>query len=311
MTRHLLEIDDLSKGELLEVLERCSETHPPKVLAGRGAALLFEKPSNRTRHSTEMAVVHLGGHPIYVRPEEVGLDVRETAEDVARTLGCYHAVIAARVFEHHKLERMAGAGGVPVVNLLSDQSHPLQAIADLLTIRAEFGAFAGRTLAWVGDYSNVARSLGLAASMVGIGLRFAAPDGYGPPPQELARFRELGAPQAVSTDDPKTAVDGVDVVSTDAWYAMGQEEEAVARRAAFADYTVDGALLAAAAPGVILLHCLPAHRGEEVSDEALEGPHSRVWPQARNRLAAARGAIEWLVTHSEPTGATEAMEGSP
>ncbi|MCU1353095.1 MAG: ornithine carbamoyltransferase [Acidimicrobiales bacterium] len=311
MTRHLLEVDDLSPAELAEVLERCSEHHPARVLAGRGAALLFEKPSNRTRHSTEMAVVELGGHPIYVRPEEVGLDVRETAEDVARTLSCYHAVIAARVFEHAKLERMAAAGSVPVVNLLSDEGHPLQAIADLLTIRAEFGAFAGRTVAWVGDYSNVARSLGLASAMVGMGLRFAAPRGYGPPAEDLARFSELGAPEVVATDEPKVAVAGADVVVTDAWYAMGQEEEAVARRAAFAGYTVDAPLLAAAAPTAILLHCLPAHRGEEVSSEALDGPHSRVWPQAANRLAAARGAIEWLVTRSAPSGATEVVEGSP
>ncbi|HEY4378401.1 MAG TPA: ornithine carbamoyltransferase [Acidimicrobiales bacterium] len=299
MTRHLLEIDDLTAVELADVLERCSEHHPSRVLDGRGAALLFEKPSARTRHSTEMAVVALGGHPVYVRPDEVGLDVRESAEDVARTLACYHSVIAARVFEHDKLVRMAAVVPIAVVNLLSEDSHPLQAIADLLTIRAEFGSFAGRTVAWVGDYSNVARSLGIAASMVGMGLRFACPDGYQPPADELDRFRALGAPFAESTDDPRQAAKGAHVVSTDAWYAMGQEEEAAARRQVFAGYRVDSALLDAAEPDAILLHCLPAHRGEEVTDEAVDGPRSRVWPQAANRLAAARGAISWLVSQND------------
>ena len=195
MTRHLLEIDDLTPAELLAVLERCTEPHPPRVLEGQGAALLFEKPSARTRHSTEMAVVQLGGHPIYVRPDEVGLDVRETAEDVARTLACYHAVIAARVYEHSKLERMAAAVDLPVVNLLSEDSHPLQAVADLLTIRAELGSFAGRTLAWVGDYSNVARSLALACAMVGMDVRFGCPAGYQPPFPPPAGYQPPFPPQ--------------------------------------------------------------------------------------------------------------------
>ena len=299
MTRHLLDVDDLSPAELAEVLERCTTPHPREVLAGRGAALIFEKPSNRTRNSTEMAVVALGGHPIYLRKEEVDIDGRESAEDVARTLALYHSVIAARVFDHGVLERMAASVDVPVVNLLSDHSHPLQAIADLLTIRAEFGDVTGRTIAWLGDYSNVARSLGLAAAMCGMAVRFAGPPGFQPDDADLDAFATLGAPEVHRGDDPTAAVDGAHVVVTDAWYSMGQEAEASERRPRFMPYRVDAPLLAGAADDAIFLHCLPAHRGEEVTDEVLDGPRSRVWGEAANRLAAARGAIGWLVEQSD------------
>lgn len=295
MTRHLLEIDDLSAGELAEVLERCAPGATARPLEGKGAALLFEKPSARTRHSTEMAVVQLGGHPIYVRPDEVGLDQRETTEDVTRTLACYHALIAARVFEHRQLDRMAAVSPVPVVNLLSEESHPLQAIADLLTIRAEVGDLAGRAVAWVGDFSNVARSLGLAAGLSGMAVRFASPAGYGPTDLDLDRLLATGAPEVTATEDPAKAVDGADVVVTDTWVSMGEETEASQRRDAFAGYTVDDALMERAAPDSIFLHCLPAHRGEEVSADVIDGPRSRIWPEAANRLHAARGAIAWLL----------------
>jgi ornithine carbamoyltransferase len=296
VTRHLLDIDDLTPAELSQVLDRCADpSPPPQVLAGRGVALIFEKPSNRTRNSTEMAVVQLGGHPVSLKPDEVDIGGRESAEDVARTLACYHSVIAARVFDHSVLERMAASVDIPVVNLLSDKSHPLQAIADLLTIRAELGELAGRSVTWVGDYSNVARSLALAASMEAMSLRFACPDGYDPPAGDLARFVELGAPAAVADVDPEAMVDGADVVVTDAWYSMGQEAEKAVRKPIFEPYRVDAALMAAAAPEAVFLHCLPAHRGEEVTDEVLDGPQSRVWPEAVNRLPAARGALEWLV----------------
>jgi ornithine carbamoyltransferase len=262
-------------------------------MEGRGAALLFEKPSARTRHSTEMAVVQLGGHPVYVRPDEVGIDTRETAEDVARTLSQFHAAICARVFDHGVLERMAGAGRVPVVNLLSDAAHPLQAVADLLTIASERG-LNGTSLAWVGDFSNVARSLAIASAMVGVEVRVASPEGYGPSDADLARVRALGGTIAVA-DSPQEAVAGVDAVSTDAWYSMGQEAEAAERRPLFEPYRVDGALMQQAAPEAIFLHCLPAHRGEEVTDEVLDGPASRVWPQAANRLHAARAVLAYLL----------------
>ena len=298
MTRHLLEVDDLSAAELQEVLALCTAERPRRVLEGRGAALIFEKPSNRTRNSTEMAVVALGGHPIYLKPEEVDIDGRESAEDVARILAMYHSLIAGRVFDHGVLERMASTNTVPVVNLLSDKSHPLQAIADLLTIRAEFDDLEGRTVAWVGDYSNVARSLAIAAAMSGMGVRFACPRGYQPPAEDLDLFRSRGA-AAVEVDiDPQSSVAGAHVVVTDAWCSMGQEAEAVVRKPIFEPYQVDAALMSHASDDAIFMHCLPAHRGEEVTDEVLDGPRSRAWIEAANRLPAARGAVEWLVARS-------------
>lgn len=302
MTRHLLEIDDLTAEELLQVLDRCTSAHPIRVLEDRGAALIFEKPSNRTRNSTEMAVVELGGHPIYLTPDQVDIDGRESAEDVARTLACYHSVIAARVFDHGVLERMAGAVSIPIVNLLSDLSHPLQAIADLLTIRSEFGPdLTGRTMTWVGDYSNVARSLGLACAMQGMTVRFCCPEGYDPPTADFERMAALGAPGTDAFVDPAKAGTGTHVLVTDAWYSMGQEAEAAIRKPIFEPYRVDQTMLEQAEPDAVFLHCLPAHRGEEVTDEVLDGPRSRVWPEAQNRLAAARGALEWLVIASEAT----------
>lgn len=303
MTRHLLDIDDLTPDELADALDRCADpAPPPQVLAGKGAALVFEKPSNRTRNSTEMAVVALGGHPVYLKADEVDIDGRESAEDVARTLACYHSVIAARVFGHDVLERMAGAVDIPVVNLLSDHSHPLQAVADLLTVRAEFGDLAGRTITWVGDYSNVARSLALAAAMSGMAVRFACPAGYDPPAADLARFDAVGTGVAEAADDAVAMVKEADVVVTDAWYSMGQEAEASIRRPVFQPYRVDTALMAHAADHAIFLHCLPAHRGEEVTDDVLDGPQSRVWPEAANRLAAARGMLAWLLDPAREVG---------
>ncbi len=294
MTRHLLEVDDLTLAELGDVLALARRPDPPAVLAGRSVGLVFEKPSTRTRHSTEMAVVALGGHPIYVRPDEVGIDTRETAEDIARTLSCFHGAIAARVYDHTVLERMAGVATISVVNLLSDRSHPLQAVADLVTMRAEFGDLAGRTVTWVGDYSNVARSLGLAASMLTMEVRFACPEDYDVPAGDLARFTELGGTTAAGVD-PAELVEGAHVVATDAWYSMGQEAEKTLRQPIFEAYRVDDGLMARAADDAIFLHCLPAHRGDEVTDAVLDGHQSRVWSEAANRLPAARGAIEWLV----------------
>ena len=296
--RHLLEVDDLSPSELRAVLD-LSNGAVPEVLRGLGMALLFEKPSARTRNSMEMAVVQLGGHPLTIRPDEVGLDVRESVEDVTRTLACYHAMIGARVFEHDKVERMAAVSTVPVVNVLSDDAHPLQALADVLTMAQVLGgvdALAGRTVAYVGDGNNVARSLAIAAGMCGMDVRIATPAGYGPTEADIARIVAAGADLVVGTD-PREAVDGADVVYTDVWASMGHEAEAADRRLAFGGFTVDDALMDVAAPEAIFLHCLPAHRGEEVSDAVLEGPRSRVWQQATNRMHAARGALVWLMEH--------------
>ncbi len=294
MTRHVLEVDDLDPTELAAVLDLAGSPHPPQVLAGHGVALLFEKPSARTRHSTELAVVQLGGHPISVRPDEVGIGTRESAEDVARTLACYHAAIAARVFHHGVLERMAAVSSVPVVNLLSDRAHPLQAIADLLTLRQEWGGLAGRTVAYVGDGNNVCHSLMIAGAMAGVAVRVASPPGFAPAGEAIARAERVGA-SVVVTHDPAEAVDGADAVYTDVWASMGQETEAAERRQRFAAFTVDEALLELAAPGAVFLHCLPAHRGEEVTSAVIDGPRSRVWPQAANRMHAARGLLAWLL----------------
>jgi len=300
--RHVLDIDDLGPDGVAAVLS-LAEADPadlPPVLAGRGVAMVFEKPSNRTRNSTEMAVVALGGHPVYIQGHEVGLDTRESAADVARTLACYHSVVAARVADHGSLERMAAAVdeaglSVPVVNLLSDRAHPCQALADLLTLRQVFGpgTLDERTVAYVGDANNVWRSLAIAAALQGVSTRVASPPGYGPSPDDVALVDSLGGRLAVTTD-PAEAVDGVDAVYTDVWTSMGQESESAARLAAFDGFQVNGPLLAGAADHAVVLHCLPAHRGEEISAEVVDGPRSVVWRQAANRLHAMRGLLAWV-----------------
>jgi ornithine carbamoyltransferase len=291
--RHFLDIDDLSPDDLSAVLDAAERSDPAPVLSGCGAALVFEKPSNRTRNATEMAVVQLGGHPVVIGPGEVGLDVRESAEDVARTLACYHALIGARVFAHRTLERMAAVSPVPVINLLSDDSHPFQGLADLLTLRQHFGSLKGRSVAWVGDYTNVARSLALGAALSGMDVRVAAPAGYQPTPDDHARLEALGCTPII-TADPRDAAAGADAVATDVWTSMGQEAETQHRRRALASYQVDGTLMEAAGPEAVFLHCLPAHRGEEVTAEVVDGPRSLVWPQAANRMHAARGLLACL-----------------
>ena len=296
--RHVLDVDDLAAAEVAEVLGRAGVPERLDTLAGRGVALYFQKSSARTRHSTEMAVVHLSGHPVTVLDHEVGIDVRESAEDLARTLGCYHAIIGLRVFDHGLLERMAAVSPVPIVNLLSDRAHPLQALADLLTVQQVFGGLPGRTVAYVGDANNVASSLALCAGLTGVAFRIAAPQGYGFGADELARFGAVGADVACF-DDPREAVRGADAVYTDVWTSMGQEAEAEQRLRDFEGFTVTGELMGAAAPGAVFLHCLPARRGEEVAAEVIDGPRSRVWQQAANRFRAAKGLFWWL---ADPSG---------
>lgn len=293
-TRHLLHADDLTADELTTVLDAAERPRLPPVLAGKGAALVFEKPSSRTRNSTELAVAQLGGHPVSMAAGEVGIDVRETAEDLVRTLACYHAVVGARVFTHATLLRMAAVSPVPVLNLLSDEEHPLQALADLLTLRQHWSDLKGRRLAWVGDFNNTARSVALAATLSGVEVTVASPRGHGPDDADLERLGRAGATPLV-THDPTAAVAGVDAVLTDTWTSMGQEAEASHRRQVFAGYTVDGRLMDHAAAGAVFLHCLPAHRGEEVMAEVIDGPASLVWQQARNRLAVARSVLWWVL----------------
>ena len=292
--RHFLDVDDLEPSELARILNLATDPNPPQVLAGKGAALLFEKPSARTRSATEMAVVQLGGHALYITGAEVGLDGRESVEDVTRTLACYNAVIGARVFAHSTVERMAAAGAVPIVNLLSDHAHPTQAVADLLTVRAALGHLEGLVLAYVGDANNVARSLAYAAGLSGMAVRIASPEGYGFSESALRRMRGRGC-EPVQVTNPVQAVRGAHVVYTDVWASMGQEQEADKRREDFAGFTVNRALMAQAASDALFLHCLPAHRGEEVEAAVIDGPQSRVWLQAANRMHAARGLLLWLM----------------
>ncbi|HUZ09589.1 MAG TPA: ornithine carbamoyltransferase [Acidimicrobiales bacterium] len=311
-TRHLLDVDDLAPHELDAVLALAERPELPRLLAGHGVAMLFEKPSARTRNATEMAVFTLGGHPLYQQGHEVGLDTREPAEDVARTLACYHRLLCARVFDHRTLARMAdaldaGGFGVPVVNLLSDRAHPCQSVADLLTLRETLTpgdpsatALAGRSIAYVGDANNVCRSLAKAAVMAGMAVSVGAPGGYQMTDLDAQEIRELAGRAGrggtlLLTEDPAEAVKGADALYTDVWTSMGQEDEAAVRRRSFAGYGVDARLLGLASPSAVVLHCLPAHRGEEISAEVVDGPRSVVWRQAAHRLTAMRGLFAWLV----------------
>ena len=300
--RHVLDIDDLGTEGLSAVLALAAADPAslPPVLEGQGVALVFEKPSNRSRNSTEMATVALGGHPVYIQGHEVGLDVREPAGDVALTLACYHSVLCARVNDHGSLVRMAAAldaadATVPVINLLSDVAHPCQALADLLTIRQHFGAdaFPERTIAYVGDANNVWRSLAIASSMVGMPTRVASPVGFGPTAADVALVRSFGG-ELVVTTDPTEAVEGVDAVYTDVWTSMGQEAESAARLEAFRGFEVNEELMKGTREGAVVLHCLPAHRGEEISAGVVDGPQSVVWQQATNRMHAMRGLLAWV-----------------
>jgi ornithine carbamoyltransferase len=284
---HLLTVAGLGADGLREILALSERPDLGRPLAGQGVALVFQKPSARTRNSTEMAVVQLGGHPVYIQKEEVGLGTRETAEAVARTLACYHAVIAARVMDHRDLEAMAAATtGTPIVNLLSDRAHPLQALADLLTVKQLLGRLDGARIAYIGDGdNNVCRSLAEACSLLGVEMRIASPEGYGLP-ERLDHVAQLA--------DPAEAVEGADIVYTDVGVSMGQDDEAEARTRAFAPYCVDETLMARC-PDARFLHCLPARRGEEVSAGVIDGPRSAVWRQAENRMHTARGALAWLI----------------
>ncbi len=292
--RHLLDIDDLSADDFATIL-RLARQEPDdleRTLTRKGVACVFEKPSARTRNSTEMAVVQLGGHPVYITRDEVGIDRRESAEDVARTLACYHEVICARVFDHTVLERMAATAAVPIVNLLSDRSHPLQAIADVLTIEAEFGSVEGRVVTYVGDANNVTRSLALAVGRAGGVTRIVAPHGHQFDDAEREHLAINGA-TVEYFDRAVDALPGSDVVYTDTWISMGQEAEREQRLRTFEGFMVDSTMMAAA-ERAIFMHCLPAHRGEEVAADVIDGPSSRIWPQAANRLRSIRGVLAWL-----------------
>ena len=295
--RHFLDITDLSARDLGSVmnLAQVEISSLGRPLSDKGVALIFEKPSNRTRHSMEMAVVQLGGHPIFTRGEEVGFDQRETVEDVTRIMAGYHHVIAARVFEHSILQRMAAVSSVPIINMLSDHSHPLQALADLLTMRQELGELRNKTVAWIGDYNNVARSLVEACALDGMHIRLGCPNGYGANENELSRIANLGAASVEQFSSAQTASTGAHAVHTDVFVSMGQEAETAKRMIDFKEFCVDSKVMANADKHAIFMHCLPAHRGVEVMSEVIDGAQSRVVTQAHNRMHAARGLLAHLM----------------
>lgn len=298
--RHLLNIADFSSGEIRQILamSRLPIGEIEQLLQGRGVALIFEKPSNRTRHSMEMAVSQLGGHPIYTRGDEIGLDSRESVEDVTRILNGYHSMIAARVFAHETVARMSHVSTVPVINMLSDWSHPLQALADMLTMEQHCGSIADLTVAWVGDYNNVARSLSEGVLLFGGRMKIATPQGYGPDEVEVVRLKKIGGELSVS-QSPEEAATDADVVHTDTWVSMGQEKETESRRTAFSSFQVTESLMSLASPGAKFMHCMPAHRDEEVSAEVFDGPRSIVIEQGHNRMHSARGAMMYLLKESQ------------
>ena len=296
MTRHVLDLDDLSSAEVAQVLNLADDPARPPLLERQTVGLYFEKPSLRTRHSCESAVVQLAGHPVTFRKDEIGGGGREPMGDIAQVLSGYHAALGARVFDHRVLEHMAGASSIPVINLLSDSGHPCQALADLLTMRRQWGSLAGRTIAWIGDFNNVARSLALGAAMSGMKLRIASPNGYGPSEADIDRLLGAGLDgKPVVTDRPVEAATSADAVHTDVWASMGQEDETDARRRAFEGFQVDATVMAAAPKHAVFMHCLPAHRGEEVAATVVDGPQSVVFQQAHNRLHAFRGLLRFLL----------------
>lgn len=303
--RDFLSIADCTPAEIQQLLEtavRLKARGRPELLTGRTLAMIFEKPSLRTRVSFQVAMTDLGGHAIYLSQEEVGLGVREPVKDVARVLGRYVDVIAARTFAHATVVELAEHADVPVINALSDQEHPCQALADLLTIHERFGGVAGVRIAYIGDGNNVATSLLYSAAMLGARITLAAPVGYEPPGDalEMARgWADQSGGEVRVVREPAEAAAGADVLYTDVWTSMGQDNERVRRKRDFAGYAVDLPLLAQAGPNAIIMHDLPAHRGEEIDDAAIESPRSAIFDQAENRLHAQRALLAILVAGAE------------
>ncbi|MAF85518.1 MAG: ornithine carbamoyltransferase [Dehalococcoidales bacterium] len=290
MKKDLLSISDLSSEDIRLLISRAVDMKAQgwlSLLDRKILAIMFEKPSLRTRVSFEVAMRQLGGHTIYLSPAEVGVGKRESVPDVARVLSRYVNVITARTFSHQTLEILAGHSGVPVINALSDLEHPCQALADLLTIYEKKGELDGVTLAFIGDGDNVAHSLILAASLVGMNFRIASPAGYRVQDRILRLAQDYAADNGAEifcTEEPRLAVKGADVVYTDVWTSMGQEAEAEQRQQIFTGYQVDGELLSLAKGDAILMHPLPAHHGQEVAEGILDSPQSVVFDQAENRM---------------------------
>jgi ornithine carbamoyltransferase len=296
-TTHLLDIDDLSPEDVTRVLDRAAGLKAGEddtQLTQRTLGMIFEKPSTRTRTSFETGMTRLGGHAVYLGPDDIHLGRGEPIKDTSRALSRYVDAIMARLFDHEDCEELARYADVPVINGLTDEAHPCQTLADLLTIREEFG-FDGVEVAWVGDGNNVGQSFVLGCALVGIDLTVATPDGYGMDAAVLDRAAELGSgPEIVAT--PEAAVADADVVYTDVFVSMGEEDEREEKLAAFDGYQVNTDLLAHASSETKVMHCLPAHRGEEITDEVLESDRAVVWDQAENRMHTQNGLLVELLT---------------
>ncbi|NMC01007.1 MAG: ornithine carbamoyltransferase [Chloroflexi bacterium] len=303
--RHFLTLADLTPAELQEILDLAVQLKTewkaggnPPLLGGKVLGMIFQKPSLRTRVSFDMAMLHLGGHALYLSPNEIQLGKRESTADVARVLARYVHVIMARVFDHADVVELAKWSTVPVINGLSDYSHPCQGVADFLTILEHKGTLKGRKLAYLGDSNNVTHSLIFGATKLGMDFALGAPAGYSLRPDVLALAEQFAAESgsriSISTD-PRAAIQGADVVYTDTWTSMGQEAEAEERRKIFPPYQVNPALLAYARPDAIVMHCLPAHRGDEITDEVADGPQSVIFDQAENRMHAQKAILLWVL----------------
>lgn len=301
---HFLQVTDHDSAFLSSILDEAARLRSElkstgrnrSILEGRSLAMVFEKPSLRTRVSFEAGMNQLGGSAINLQPAEIGLGSREPARDAARVLGGMCDAIMARVFAHETVEELARYSPVPVINGLSDLAHPCQALADALTVRDEFGEPAGRRVTYVGDANNVMRSLAAICGKFAMPFVACCPPGYGPSDEDAARLkRQVPQLDFTAEPDPRAAVSGADVIYTDTWTSMGQESQKQKRIADFRGYTVDARLLAAAPAQAIVLHCLPAYRGLEISEEVLEGPRSRIFPQAHNRLHAQKGLLVRLL----------------
>ena len=301
MTRHFIELSDLGRDGLLSVLDaadRWQDTRGNKgssrPLQGKSVALIFEKASTRTRISLEVAVVELGGHPIVLSSQGSQLGRGEPIADTARVLSRMVHAVTIRTFEHTRVLELARASSIPILNALTDHSHPMQLLADLQTVRRVKSSLEGLAYAWIGDGNNMANSWLEAAGLLKLDLTLACPEGYDPDTQELERARARGAKIRL-VRDARQAAKGADVISTDVFASMGQEQEQEKRLRAFAGLCVTEELVASAAPDVMVLHCLPAHRGEEIAAEVIDGPRSHVWDQAEARLHTAKAALEWAL----------------
>jgi ornithine carbamoyltransferase len=298
---HLLSIRDLTRPWVddlfrltVELKGRQKARRLATPLAGRVLAIAFEKPSLRTRVTLEVGMAQLGGRAVYLAPQEIQMGVREPAEDIARNLGRWVDAIAARTYRHATVEEMARSAGVPVINALSDLEHPCQALADFFTLFERGSDLAKLRLAWIGDGNNVCHSILLLAALTGVEVSVASPPGYEPDRTIQMLARSLGG-RFLITQDPRAAAEDADVLYTDVWTSMGQEGEREARLGAFRGYQVDARLLGFAKPTAVVMHCLPAHRGEEITSEVLDGPQSVVLEQSENRLHVQKAILLTLV----------------